>query len=92
MRSLHIRYLVIDALMRSPSPLSLDDLVVDLHRGGHDLGPPASARKHISDLLRSDLGRGRVVRVGRGVYRLGTVPVSTGYRIRAVARTLDRAS
>jgi hypothetical protein len=90
MRSLHIRYLVLDALMRTPNPLSLDEIVQDLQRYGHDLGP--SARKHVSDLLRSDLGRGRVVRVGRGVYRLGTVPVSTGYRIRNVARTLDRAS
>jgi hypothetical protein len=92
MHNLHIRYLVVDALMRSPSPRSLDDLVRDLQHGGHDLGPPASARKHISDLLRSDLRRGRVVRVDRGVYRLGSVPVSTGYRIRNVARSLDRAS
>jgi hypothetical protein len=92
MRSLHLRYLVIDALMRSSAPLSLDDLVRDLQHCGHDLGSPESARKHISDLLRSDLRRGRVVRVGRGVYRLGTVPVSTGYRIRNVARSLDRAS
>jgi hypothetical protein len=90
MRSLHIRYLVIDALMRSPNPLSLNDLATALACNGHDLGP--TPNKVISDLLRTELARGRVVRVERGVYRVGAVPASTAYRIRSVARKLSRAS
>lgn len=40
------------------------------------------ASKVISDALRWEVGRGRVVRTGRGRYAAGRIPRATAYRIR----------
>jgi hypothetical protein len=52
-------------------------------RGFHVGGRPA---KEISDALRAEVNRGRVLRVGRGRYRSGTVPGATRRRMRSVVR------
>ncbi len=44
------------------------------------------ASKVISDALRWEVARGRVVRTGRGVYEYGRAPRTTARRIRIFAR------
>jgi hypothetical protein len=47
---------------------------------------PGRASKTISDALRWEVRRGRVVRLGRGRYCYATAPASTARRIRIFAR------
>jgi len=60
------------------------ELVTELERGGFVLAGRPS--KEISDALRWEVARGRVVRVGRGRYRAAAIPGATRRRIRKVAR------
>lgn len=48
-------------------------------KGIEVLGRPS---KEISDALRTEVSRGRVVRLERGTYRAGSMPESTGRFIR----------
>jgi hypothetical protein len=82
---LELRYLLCDLIAsRGGAVCTVAELVSALERGGFELGGRPS--KEISDALRWEVGRGRVVRVGRGRYRAGTVPGATRRRIRRVAR------
>lgn len=55
--------------------MTVQDLVDALDRRGIDV--PGRASKTISDALRWEVSRGRVMRVGRGRYRTGAIPRST---------------
>ena len=81
MRRLHERYILLEALMRTAGPMSIAELVAVLEaRDDAVVGPIPN--KWVSDLLRAELSRGRVVRILRGRYGLGIIPGSTARRIR----------
>jgi hypothetical protein len=86
-------------LVEARSVVPLAQLVATVEADGFRLaGRPG---KTASDALRSEIGRGRVVRVGRGRYTAGSIPRQTKSRIRhgvrelraeIVAQTWDRPS
>jgi hypothetical protein len=53
---------------------------------GVGLELPSRPSKLISDKLRADVARGRIIRVGRGRYTAGAMPDTTWRRIRGVAQ------
>lgn len=62
------------------TPATIGDLIEAMRAEGVEvLGRPSKA---ISDALRTEVSRGRVVRAGRGVYRAGSMPESTGRFLR----------
>ncbi|MEZ5279744.1 MAG: hypothetical protein R2770_04670 [Acidimicrobiales bacterium] len=63
---------------------TIADLVDELDAAGVKTARPAS--QQISDSLRAEVSRGRVVRVARGRYRPGHIPRTTRQRIDARAR------
>lgn len=82
---LELRYVLTD-LIDGPEKRvwTVAELVIRLEGGGFTLSGRAS--KEISDHLRAEVNRGRVLRVGRGRYRPGHIPGSTRRRIRKRAR------
>lgn len=80
-----LRYVLTD-LIHGPerAEWTVAQLVDELDRSGFTLYGRAS--KAVSDALRWEVGRGRVVRVGRSRYRPGTIPGTTRRRIRSRAR------
>ncbi len=93
-----LRYLLVDLIDRAGQPLSIAELAAALDQLGIPVAAPAN--KTVSDALRRQLVRGRVVRTKRGVYGSGSMPKSTRYYIRNRARrtrhdfatTLDSAT
>lgn len=82
---LELRYVLCDLIAaRGGAVCTVAELVRELERGGFELGGRPS--KEISDALRWEVARGRVVRVGRGRYRTGGIPGATRRRIRKVVR------
>lgn len=85
LRRIVLRYFLSELLAAHPervwTPTELGEALAV--RGFHVGGRPA---KEISDALRAEVNRGRVLRVGRGRYRSGTVPASTRRRTRSVVR------
>lgn len=82
---LELRYVLCDIIAsQGGGTCTVAELVTALDRWGFELGGRPS--KEISDALRTEVARGRVVRVGRGRYRTGSIPGSTRRRIRKVAR------
>jgi hypothetical protein len=77
-----LRFVLVDELM-ARSSMTVSGMVAALGRQGYDLGGRAS--KVVSDALRWEVRRGRVVRLGRGLYRYGAAPASTARRIRLLA-------
>jgi hypothetical protein len=76
---LDLRYALTTALLRAGVPLTVPELVRALERDGFTLwGRPSKA---VADALRWEIGRGRVVRVRRGVYLVGSMPKQTRSRI-----------
>lgn len=76
------RYLVTDLIHRDAGRVwKVRELVAELEGAGFDLG--ANPSKTVSGVLRTEIRRGRVVRVGWGAYRAGTIPESTRRRIRS---------
>jgi hypothetical protein len=69
--------------MMGRDEVSVRELVARLAARGFQLDGRAS--KIISDALRWEVRRGRVVRVARGRYRHGSAPISTARRIRLFA-------
>ena len=67
---------------------SVDDLVGTVQRGGFLIGGRPS--KTVSDALRWEIARGRVVRLGRGRYGPGAMPRQTRDWIRARVRSLHK--
>lgn len=83
LRGRALRFVLVDELMRRDEMTVADMVAVLVDRHGFDLGGRAS--KIISDALRWETRRGRVVRVGRGRYRFSHAARSTTRRIGILA-------
>jgi hypothetical protein len=84
LRGRGLRFVLVDELMRRRSEMTVAQLAACLEGEGHVVDGRLS--KVISDALRWEVRRGRVVRISRGVYRYAGAPVSTARRIRLFAR------
>jgi hypothetical protein len=82
LRGRGLRFVLIDELM-TRGELSVAQMAATLAAHGYDLGGRAS--KIISDALRWEVRRGRVLRPARGRYRFHQAPVSTVRRIQIFA-------
>lgn len=81
-----LRFVLVDQIRRNQT-MTIAQLVARLADQGHTLhGRPS---KVISDALRWEDARDRIVRVGRGEYRYGTPPAATARRIRIFAERCD---
>lgn len=76
-------------ILTERGPTTVAELAQVIGRLGFRLADRPS--KVISDALRWEIARGRVVKTGRGSYRLGVVPRSTAYRIARRSRDLRSA-
>ena len=84
LRGRALRFVLLDELMHREE-MTVAELVTALvHRTGFDLGGRAS--KIISDALRWETRRGRVIRVARSRYRFSHTARSTARRIGILAR------
>jgi hypothetical protein len=86
--SRRLRYVLTVALLEAHRPHTLAELVerAELHQCRMS-GRPG---KVVSDALRWEVRKGRVVQTGRGLYRIGSMPRSTEWWIRACLREDDR--
>ena len=82
LRGRGLRFLLVDELMKWPQA-TVKELVAMLDARGFRLAGRAS--KIVSDALRWEVARGRVARLGRGVYRYVSAPPTTARRIRVFA-------
>ncbi len=73
-----MRFVLVDELRQRPT-MTVAEMVAVLADHGFDLAGRES--KIISDALRWELARGRVIRLGRGVYRFHRAPATTVRRI-----------
>jgi hypothetical protein len=73
--SWNFRYAATLVLRDAPGPLGLEEIARGLEAMGIEV--PERRSKRVSDALRTEQRKGRVVRVGRGVYRTGRIPEST---------------
>jgi hypothetical protein len=85
-RGQDLRYVLTLRLMQVGMQ-TVDELVSAVRGAGFEMGGRPS--KAVSDALRWEIARGRVVRLGRGRYGPGTVPRSTRYWIRSSVRALS---
>jgi hypothetical protein len=78
--ALDLRYVLVVRLVDAGRTLTVRDLVNGVLADGFDIdGRPS---KTISDALRWEVRRGRVVRRGRGIYAAGRVSRGTVWRMR----------
>jgi hypothetical protein len=78
LRGNNLRY-ALTRLLQLCGPSTVDELVVALRQWGFTVdGRPS---KTVSDALRWERRRGRVRRIGRGLYRAGAMPRGTEHRI-----------
>lgn len=84
LRGRALRFVLVDELMNREEMTVAEMVTALVHRTGFDLGGRAS--KIISDSLRWETRRGRVIRVGRGRYRFSHTARSTARRIGILAR------
>jgi len=77
---LDLRYLLISHLVEGRGILTVRELAARVESEGFTLR--GRATKTVSDALRWEVRRGRVVRHGRGLYGPGSVPRETKSRIR----------
>jgi hypothetical protein len=82
-----LRFVLVAELMKRPD-MTVAEMTAVVHRYGHQLTGRAS--KVVSDALRWEVRRGRVVRLGRGLYRFCRAPASTARRIRLFAARCHR--
>ncbi len=82
LRGRGLRFVLVDEL-RQRGTMTVAGMVLVLAEYGFDVGGRVS--KVVSDALRWEVARGRVVRVERGVYRFAGAPASTARRIRVFA-------
>lgn len=75
-----LRYLLTVELHHATRPLTVPELIALVERDG--LRVAGRPSKTVSDALRWEVGKGRVVKVGRSTYRQGTMPRSTAWWIR----------
>lgn len=89
LRGLSLRYvLALHLAAAAGRPCSVDELVTGVERAGFLVaGRPSKA---VSDALRWEVARNRVVRLDRNRYAAGHIPRSTRYRIEAHVRALPR--
>ena len=80
MWGLELRYLLWQFINTSVTPMTTAQLVERCDAEGIEFGGRAS--KVVSDALRWEVGRGRVERLGRGLYGPGVTPRSTEWWIR----------
>lgn len=90
LHTLELRRYLVARIIERGGATAISTLVEDLADGGFSVAGRES--KTISDALRAEVARGRVVRVERGVYAEADIPRSTRYRILRVARRLRTAS
>ncbi len=81
-----LRFVLVGELMRRRE-VTVRELVAWLGDQGYEV--PGRVSKVVSDGLRWEVRRGRVVRVGRGRYRFGRVPATTARRIRLFAECCE---
>lgn len=79
-----LRYRLSVMLRDAHRPMKVHEMIVTLRSGG--LGVRGRSSKAISDALRWEIRRGRVVRVGRATYVTGRIPPST---LRWIRRWLE---
>jgi hypothetical protein len=84
-----LRYVLTWTLLDAATTLSIRELVRRVEDAGFVV--PGRASKTVADALRWEIARGRVVRVGRGLYRPGVVPRQTKSRIRRRVAALRSA-
>jgi hypothetical protein len=84
-----VRYLLTWYIHRE-GEVRVPDLVELLERRGVRI--PGRPSKVVSDALRAEMRRGRVVRLGRGRYGPGHMPRSTAHRIGRRARAVRPVS
>ncbi|MEX0768090.1 MAG: hypothetical protein WD029_06435 [Microthrixaceae bacterium] len=87
LRGANLRYCLLTLLSDSVRPRTITELRVDLERLGLNVGG-SDPNKVIADVLRYELGLGRVRRTGRGRYESGFRPNTTVRRHRARLRDL----
>jgi hypothetical protein len=75
-----LRYLLTVVLLDAGRELTTDELVAAVRSSGQDVAGRAS--KTVSDALRWEVGKGRVVRIKRSTYARGSMPRSTQWWIR----------
>jgi hypothetical protein len=80
-----LRYLL-TAYLVDHGPATVDELVEALTY--HGFRTPGRTSKSVSDALRWEMARGRVVRFRRGRYRPASMPRATEYRIFQRVRAL----
>ena len=90
LHTLELRRYLIARIIERGGAASVADLVDDLADAGFEVAGRPS--KTVSDALRPDVTRHRLVRLERGVYAEATIARSTRYRILAVARSLRSAA
>lgn len=78
LRGIELRYVLVRLLQLS-GPATIPELVAGLRQWGFTVAGRPS--KTVSDALRWERLRDRVRRIDRGVYRVGSMPRSTEYRI-----------
>lgn len=83
-----LRFILVNEMMAAGGPVTVAELVRFIDHAG--LPVEGRASKVISDALRWEVRRGRVVRLSRGVYQYRSAPRSTARRIRRFARISHR--
>jgi hypothetical protein len=79
---------ILTTYLVAQGPLTVARMVALLERDGFEvLGRPSKA---VSDALRWEIGRRRVVKIGRGTYAVGVIPRTTARRIYLRVRELSR--
>ncbi|MEO1064506.1 MAG: hypothetical protein AAFZ07_24060 [Actinomycetota bacterium] len=87
---LDLRYVLTTTLVEHGRTMTVDELSRSLLASGFTLAGRPS--KTISDSLRWEVRRGRVVRLGRGRYGAREMPKSTRHRLRERTRARRRAA
>lgn len=85
----HTREAVLGVLLEHGRAMSAGEILDVLYRRRIRVGQVADPRKAVSDVLRYQLAKRRVRRVGFGRYSAGRIPRSTEYRMRR--RFVDRS-
>lgn len=80
-----LRYVLVDLMLRR-GPMTVTAMLAALD--DLELVVPERRSKVVSDVLRTEVRRGRVVRLGRGRYGVGRIPRSTEHRIRVQAERI----
>jgi hypothetical protein len=78
LRGIELRY-VLTMHLAVHGPATITEMIDAL--GWHGFCVPGRVSKVVSDALRWEIGRGRVRRLGRGLYGPGRIPRATEYRM-----------